>query len=146
MRIDFAALLLGACLALGSCTIERGVEIPYTYVKPNRPNPLVVGNYCGPGTRYGTLSTNPVSALDAASREHGASYIAGIEHCTCDQALHDAAKVIEDSPAAAKALKAQARATRLLFSTRYCEMFPRGVFRPRDKSILLTLPTAGPPR
>ena len=146
MRIDFAALLLGACLALGSCTIERGVEIPYTYVKPNRPNPLVVGNYCGPGTRYGTLSTNPVSALDAACRQHDACYIAGIEHCTCDQALHDAAKVIEDSPAAAKALKAQARATRLLFSTRYCEMFPRGVFRPRDKSILLTLPTAGPPR
>lgn len=146
MRIYFAASLLGACLTLGACTVERSVAIPYTYVKPNRPNPLVVGNYCGPGTRYGTLSTTPANVLDAACRQHDACYIAGIEHCTCDRALHDAAQVIEANPATGKSLKARARATRLLFSTRYCEVFPRGIFRPRDKSILLTLPQAGAPR
>ena len=67
-------------------------------------------------------------------------------HGAGDRGLQDAAKVIEANPATGKALRARARATRLLFSTRYCEVFPRGIFRPRDKSILLTLPQAGAPR
>ena len=146
MRKISVISVLGACLALGACAIENGVAIPYTHVKPNRPNPMVAGNYCGPGTRYGTLSTTPANVLDAACRQHDACYIAGIEHCTCDRALHDAAKVIEENPTTSGKLRTQARATRLLFSTRYCEMFPRGIFRPRDKSILLTLPAGGPPR
>jgi hypothetical protein len=143
MQKSLACLLLVFGFALSACMPQEGLIIPYSHVKPNRPNPMLMGNYCGPGTRYGTLATQPANALDEACRRHDACYIADVEHCTCDRELHDAALAIESNPAQTRSLKAKARAVRALFSTRYCEIFPRGIFRPRDKSILLTMPSSG---
>ena len=144
MQKTLACLLLVFVLALSACMPQEGLIIPYTHVKPNRPNPAVMGNYCGPGTRYGTLATQPVNQLDEACRRHDACYIADIDHCICDRELYTAASAIESNPAQQKSLIAKAKAVRMLYSTRYCASFPRGIFRPRDKSILRTMPSAGP--
>ncbi len=132
----FSALALA--VVLSACGAGDGVRISYDAPKANKPSKLVYGNYCGFGTRYGTLNTFPVDNLDAACREHDACYIAGKDRCYCDSTLAKAADEISQNPATRKKTRAAARLVLETFSTPFCKYFPAGVFRPRSKDILKT--------
>jgi hypothetical protein len=130
--------LLTLAVGLSACVAGDGVRISYDSPKENKPSKLVYGNYCGFGTRYGTLSTFPVDNLDAACREHDACYIAGKDRCFCDRTLATAAAEISSDPEMRKKTRAAARLVLETFSTPFCKYFPAGVFRPRSKEILKT--------
>lgn len=130
----FAVLAL--CAALSACISDRSVESAPEGYKPNKPSRLVYGNYCGPGTKNGTLSSFPVDNLDAACREHDACYTEQKDHCYCDQILASAAREVAENPDSSKAKRAGAELVMKTFSTPFCKLFPQGISKPRDKEIL----------
>lgn len=132
----FAVLAL--CGLLSACVAGGSVKVNYDAPKPNKPSKLVYGNYCGLGTRYGTLATFPIDNLDAACREHDACYIEGKDHCFCDGTLVVAARELSQDPAAEKRKKVAAELVMKMFSTKFCRIFPSGLARPHKKDILKT--------
>ena len=130
----FTVLLFS--LALSACLSGKSVEFSYDGYKPNKPSRLVYGNYCGPGTRNGDLSSFPVDNLDAACREHDACYTTGKDHCYCDQILAGASREVAEDPASPKAKRTGAELVMKTFSTPFCRLFPKGISKPRDKDIL----------
>jgi hypothetical protein len=137
-RKNSISTLLALAVVLSACGAGDGVRISYDSPKENKPSKLVYGNYCGFGTRFGTLNTFPVDNLDAACREHDACYIAGKDRCFCDGTLATAAAEIYRDPETRKKTRAAARLVLETFSTPFCKYFPAGVFRPRSKDILKT--------
>lgn len=108
--------------------------------RENKPSHLVVGNYCGYGTRQGDLSARPLDRLDAACLEHDACFIAGRDHCSCNNELVTAAKAIIADPRTGSALRARARIIRDFFlaMTPVCSLFPHGIMPPRKQDVLKT--------
>jgi hypothetical protein len=101
-----------------------------------RPSPLVIGNYCGPGTRSGDLSLRPVDRLDAACQVHDACYIARRNHCDCDGALVASARTIRNDKGAPRALRNEAELLIATFAVPVCRVFPQGFMPPRDPAQL----------
>lgn len=146
-RLTWLGALLGtfALATLTSCAnpwIPRpGTPLQHNPVlRENKPSHLVVGNYCGYGTRRGDLSARPQDRLDAACLEHDACYIAGRDRCSCNEELVEAAKAIMADPRTGSALRARAAIIRDFFPamTPICSMFPQGIMPPRKQDVLKT--------
>lgn len=107
-------------------------------LRENRPSRLVVGNYCGLGSRHGDLAAPPVDALDAICLEHDACFIAGRNRCDCNRELVAATTALIADPDTAPRLRRRARAVRdfFPFMTPVCAMFPQGFAPPRKKDVL----------
>ncbi len=110
------------------------------------PAPRVWANYCGLGTKQGNLAAAPLNALDRACLAHDVCYIRATPGCGCDDALVLAASRIARDARELPAVRRKARQVRLAFSTRFCQLFPRGILPPRDPRLLETLPPGDPRR
>lgn len=128
------------------CVAGTANEMSGGRVWENKPSKLVYGNYCGFGTRHGSLAPKPINALDAACQAHDACYIAGLNHCLCDAKLATSARNIRLNPQTKRGERIAARTIEDLFSTKFCKLFPRGVFPRRDQEILKTWFPPAPPR
>lgn len=111
----------------------------------NKPSRLVYGNYCGFGTRHGSLAPKPINQLDEACQAHDACYIAGLNHCLCDAKLAKTAENIRLDPDTPRGERVAARTIEDLFSAKFCKLFPRGVFPKRNPEILKTWFPPAPP-
>lgn len=148
MRIGYRHAVLTTALALitlTSCanpwTPWPGGPFAHTAVqRENKPSHLVVGNYCGYGTRKGDLSAKPLDRLDAACLEHDACFIEGRDRCSCNAELVKAAKAIIADPQTHSRLRARATIIRDFFPamTPFCSMFPHGIMPPRKQDVLKT--------
>lgn len=144
-NLKMTIAVAGAGLML-MCTFAVSNEASGGRLWENKPSKLVYGNYCGFGTRHGSLAPKPINTLDAACQAHDACYIAGLNHCLCDAKLATAARNIRLDPQTARGERVAARTIEDLFSTKFCKLFPRGVFPKRNPEILKTWFPPAPPR
>jgi hypothetical protein len=147
--LSFNSILINAVVGVGLIflgTSDVASEESGGRVWDNKPSRLVYGNYCGFGTRHGSLAPKPINKLDAACQAHDACYIAGLNHCLCDAKLATAARHIRSLPDTARGERIAARTIEDLFSTKFCKLFPRGVFPRRDPEILKSWFPPAPPR
>ncbi len=104
--------------------------------RPNKPSSLVVGNYCGIGTKTGDLSAKPVDRLDAACLEHDACFIEGRNRLECNRQMLAATKAIIADPKSGKKLRRRAEAIRDFFELPLFNFFPYGMMPPRNNDVL----------
>ena len=133
MRIAlFAALvvLLSGCQNPFLSTPIEDLPKPLRYALAG-PRNLMIGNYCGFGSRSGDLSLKPVNKLDEACFRHDICYIGRKNLCGCNDALVSEAKAIRDDPSQPKKLRRDARLLIATFVVPFCKIFPEGVLPPR---------------
>ncbi|RUY95244.1 MULTISPECIES: hypothetical protein [unclassified Mesorhizobium] len=133
-------LFISACANPWTKVPEAELPKPIRYAMA-RPSPFVFGNYCGPGTRTGDLSAQPVDRLDAACQTHDACYVARHNHCDCDGALVASAKAIRDDNATPRKMRGEAELLIATFAIPVCKVFPQGFMPPRDPAQLSALKT-----
>jgi hypothetical protein len=134
-KMPMKIALAGAFLSVVTVAVAAN-ELSGGRIWDNKPSKLVYGNYCGFGTRHGSLAPKPINKLDAACQAHDACYIAGLNHCLCDAKLATAARHIRSLPDTKRGERIAARTIEDLFSTKICKLFPRGVFPRRNPEIL----------
>ena len=105
-------------------------------MRPNKPSRLVVGNYCGIGTKTGDLTAKPVDRLDAACLEHDACFIEGRNRLDCNREMMAAARAIISDPKSDKKLRRRARAVLDYFELPLFNLFPYGMLPPRNNDVL----------
>lgn len=118
----------------------RGPAARTLVQRQNKPSGLVVGNYCGYGTRQGDLSARPVDRLDAACLEHDVCFIQRRDRCACNETLVAVARQIVADPRSGPGLRARALIIRSFFPVikPICSMFPQGIMPPREQDVLKT--------
>jgi hypothetical protein len=143
MRSLILSFLIAAPIMLSACAnpfiANEGTPAGRPRVmRPNKPSSLVVGNYCGIGTKTGDLSARPVDRLDAACLEHDACFIEGRNRVQCNREMLAAAKAIIADPRSGKKLRRRAEAVRDFFELPLFNLFPYGMLPPRNNDVLKT--------
>lgn len=108
------------------------------HMRDSKPSRLVVGNYCGPGTRYGSLAYKPVNRVDAACLEHDACYIQNRNRIECNVEFVQRLDAIIADGKADKDLRRRARIARSIIQLPVFRMFPDGLLPPRKQDVLQT--------
>ncbi len=152
MRSPVFLILIVAPILLSACAnpfvANEGTPAAQARVmRPNKPSRLVVGNYCGIGTKTGDLSAKPVDRLDAACLEHDACFIEGRNRLECNREMMAAAQAIINDPTSDTKLRRRARAVIDYFELPLFNLFPYGMLPPRNNDVLKTkyrLPVAQP--
>lgn len=106
-----------------------------------RPSPLVLGNFCGYGRRFGDLSAPAVDRLDRICKAHDVCYISGRDRCECNAELLNAldAYLADGAPNRRGRRRAQLVGLTIRAMTPYCRVFPHGLFRRQQDYLLRTL-------
>lgn len=132
---------LAATLADCASPVGAGASAAVVHEPKARPSPLVVGNYCGYGRRFGDLSAPAVDRLDTICKAHDVCYISGRDRCACNGDLLTAldAYLADGVPDERARRRARLVGLTIRAMTPYCRVFPHGLFpRPRDH-LLSTL-------
>lgn len=136
-----AAAVLYLTLALSACanpyvrSPEAGISTASVYRAP-KPSKLVVGNYCGVGSRTGDLSASPLDKIDAACLQHDACFIEGRSQLDCNREMKARLSDIIKDSGSSKKTRAKARTMIAFFSLPVFRIFPHGILPPRDPSVL----------
>lgn len=134
-------IALAAMLADCASPIGTGASSAAAHESKPQPSPLVVGNYCGYGRRFGDLSAPAVDPLDMICKSHDVCYISGRDRCACNSELLTAldAYLADGVPDEGARRRARLVGLTIRAMTPYCRVFPHGLFpRPRDH-LLSTL-------
>jgi hypothetical protein len=132
-----AFALLSSC-ANPSMRYHGELSARPVHMRDSKPSRLVVGNYCGPGTRYGSLAYKPVDRLDGACLEHDACYIQNRNRIECNAEFIQRLDAIIADGKTSKELRRRARVARSIIKLPVFQMFPDGLFPPRKQDVLRT--------